>query len=290
MVADYAVKQLKEISENSTFSSSPFFMAVGFYRPHLPNNVATTYWARFDSNLVDPENLDHLIQVTDPEFLDGPEPRSSMPPRFAIIPENRKSNDIFMVYHGISPISFTRAMRIGYSAAISQMDSAFQIVLDGLETYGFENSTIVTIIGDNGFNLGESDLWEKQLLTDYSTRVPFIMKVPWLVTTGFSVSSHMVELLDIYRTVADLVDLPVDPRIKGKSLLPIIFATQESLNYNTSILHSDNLTVSVNTSLIDGSSAVSIIDRCNNRQCDDDYVRQIGFSLRNSRWVCDNLP
>jgi len=261
VVAQASVKKLHEIAREP----HSFFMAVGFYRPHMPYHLHKTFWDMHEKD---------LSRVPDPEFNEGPEPRADMPPEFAVIPDGIETgaqvNAFPMVYEGLADWRLRRAMRVGYAAAISQMDTALGQVLDALEETQLASNTAVIFYGDHGFHLGESSLWYKKLLTDFATHVPLVMRVPWIPKQEENrhVTDTFVELLDVYKTLADITGFTehLAKDIQGKSLMPLLLGDSDMK------LDANN------------NHAISLISRCRSRQCRGMGIENLGFSIRTEAW------
>ncbi len=201
-LASLAIETLEGFKEKS----QPFFLAVGFFKPHLPFNAPKKYW-----DLYDPAVL---------ELRDGVE-------RVRGAPE--------MAYHShrelggyrdmpadekVSPEQ-ARKLRHGYYACVSYVDAQVGKVLAAIERLGLEKSTVVVLWGDHGYALGEEARWCKGTNFELDTRVPLIMRVPG-VTTGGAATEALIEYVDIYPTLAELAGLPVPQDLDGASLVPIL--------------------------------------------------------------------
>tara|TARA_B100001059_G_scaffold35659_2_gene28745 strand:- start:9635 stop:11092 length:1458 start_codon:yes stop_codon:yes gene_type:complete len=195
--AQWAEKQLKK-SHNR-----PFFMAVGFIRPHVPW-YAPKQW--FD--LYPPDKL------TLPSYL---------PNDWDDLPEIAKQ----IAFKGMMPTT-DWAIESGewskivqaYLACVSFVDQQVGVVLDALENSAYKDNTIVVLWSDHGYELGEKGSFGKQTIWSESTRVPLVFKSP-KIDVQQSIP-QAVELLDVYPTLIDLAALPPNPTNEGKSLLPLI--------------------------------------------------------------------
>ncbi|KAH9258926.1 hypothetical protein BASA82_000281 [Batrachochytrium salamandrivorans] len=261
-IASNAVRELAKLDKRQ-----PFFFLVGFYRPHIPHTVHASVWEQFEIDLA--KNASAKFVVTQPKYTTGPEPRQDMPERFAIEPDERSGAGAAQIIPNVYstpllPKFFVQAMRAGYAAAMMQMDLALGVLMQGLEDNGMDDNTLVVLVGDNGFNLGESSLWYKQLLTDHSARVPMSVRLPGGKLNAGTKSDALVELLDLYRTLADFAGLPVESAIAGKSMMPVVNSPQ--------------------TMSPSRDAAFSIIHRCVDRQCADWNFKQVGFSIRTAQY------
>lgn len=197
-VADAAIARLTELKA----SGKPFFLAVGFRKPHLPFSAPAKYWAMHDrAKLGTPEN---------PKFPVGtPEIASHN------WPEMRGYTDIPAT--GPIPQDIIAQTRHGYYAATSYMDAQLGRVLAALEALHLDTNTIVALYGDHGFHLGEHDLWGKLTNFDIGTRIPLLFASPTQKDKG-AVVTQAVEALDLYPTLAQLCNLPAPKALEGQSL------------------------------------------------------------------------
>jgi choline-sulfatase len=184
--------------------SKPFFLAVGFHRPHLPLVAPAKY---FDLYPFEDITLSAEPTLAEDE-ADIPEPaRNGAVPGYQLTttPEQRRA-----------------AVR-AYLATVSFMDAQAGRVMDALRRLGLEANTIVVFASDHGWHLGEHGLWHKRSLFEESARVPFLVFAPGAKGNGQR-SPGLVELLDIYPTLCDLAGLPVPEKIslQGKSLRPLL--------------------------------------------------------------------
>ncbi len=177
----------------------PFFLAVGFVRPHYPMVAPRQYFATY------PWQTMHM-PATKVDDLDD------IPP-LGLASTRSVKNPI-----GKYPDNQQR-MWSGYYAAVSFMDAQVGRVLNELDRMGLRESTAVVFLSDHGYHLGEHGFWEKSNLHEEVIRVPLLMSVPGM-TPGRCAS--IVELVDIYPTLSDLAGLPSPEDLQGKSLVPIL--------------------------------------------------------------------
>src|SRR6185503_588505 len=159
-----AVATLRDISKKP----EPFFLAVGFIRPHLPFVSPKKYW-----DLYDPAK----IQLAPNKF------RPKDAPEYAIQPGGE-----MRAYHGIPagsiPDDLARQLKHGYYAAISYMDAQVGRVLDELDRLGLREKTIIILWGDHGWKLGEHDAWCKHSNCENDTNAPLLLSVPGMKHPG----------------------------------------------------------------------------------------------------------
>ena len=196
--AEWAVDALTNISD----TDKPFFMAVGFYRPHVPLYASQKWFDLY------PEESLILPPIRRDDRQDTP--RFSWNIHWSLPEPRLKSIEA----HGLLK-SKVRA----YLACVSFMDAQVGRVLDALEASGQEDNTIIVVWSDHGYHLGEKEITGKNTLWDPSTRVPLIFAGPGIAKGANC--KRPVELLDIYPTLAELCDLQSTPdRLEGLSLVP----------------------------------------------------------------------
>ena len=195
IVADKAIELIRANKDR------PFFIAAGFYRPHVPNIAPARYFDLYPDVAFRPElkeRVDSLLPAAR-----GASYRYVSEPAQGLTPQQQED--------------FVRS----YYAATTFMDAQVGRILDALEASGVADHTIVVFTSDHGFNLGEHGLWQKQNLTDHATRVPLVVSVPGVPAKGRA-SRRLVELIDIFPTLADLAGLPVPLGLDGRSLRPLL--------------------------------------------------------------------
>lgn len=202
-VANRAVDRLAQMSQQE----KPFFMAVGFARPHLPFSVPQKYWARYDP-----------MEIPLPSYQENP----LHAPAFA----TKRDGEIAQ-YKGIPwakdtdpfPDSLTRKLLHGYYAGTSYVDAQIGKVLQQLKTTGLAKNTIVVLWGDHGYLLGEMGMWTKHVNYELANRIPLIIAHPDL-PNSYHKSKNFIETVDIFPTLVDLCGLgtvPVQQPMDGKS-------------------------------------------------------------------------
>lgn len=177
--------------------NEPFFLAVGFVRPHVPFVAPRPYFEPFRpfERLLLPEKVPG-------DWDDIPKPG---------INYKTSVNMQMDLYRQKKALG-------GYYASVSYMDAQVGKVLHALREHGLEDNTIVIFTSDHGYHLGEHDFWAKVSLRDESAGVPLIIAVPGKKPT---VCHSLVELLDLFPTVASLCGLEVPTRLQGRDLSPL---------------------------------------------------------------------
>ncbi len=205
--ANEAIRLLNEFSGGS----KPFFLAVGFKKPHLPFVAPQKYW-----DLYDRESMP--LEIFQQKALNSPECA------YHNSPELRGYTDIpdfssFSNYDdAILDEDQQKELIHGYYACTSYIDALVGKVLDELDRLDMRKNTIVVLFGDHGWHLGDHGLWGKHTNFEQATRAPMIISAPGYVS-GASTGA-LTEFLDIFPTLCELTDLPVPSDLDGRSLVP----------------------------------------------------------------------
>ncbi len=208
-VAREAMERLRQLRSNDERTKSPFFMAVGFVRPHLPFSVPKKYW-----DLYDPDNL--------------PMPVNAHPPR-DVPPVAMKRGGEIAAYkpvplNGHVEKELATKLIHGYYAGCSFVDAQIGKVLDELTRLELDQQTIVVLWGDHGYHLGDLGMWTKHTNFEQANRIPLLIIAPG-VTKPNSASDHLVESVDLFPTLASLCGLPAPagPQTRdGLDLTPVL--------------------------------------------------------------------
>ncbi len=207
-----ALGKMKELAAGE----SPFFLAVGYIRPHLPFITPKPYWDLYDRA--------SLPLAANPQRPNG------MP---AVAFGDRNLGGFYelrgyMDYAGApSPLEQTlseeqqRELRHGYYASISFIDAQVGRLLAGLDELGLSDNTIVVLWSDHGWKLGEHGSWCKQTLFELDTHAPLMIRAPGAKANGTSTQA-ITEFVDIYPTLCELAGLPVPSTLEGRSLKPLL--------------------------------------------------------------------
>ncbi len=185
----------------------PFFLAVGFLKPHTPYIAPKKYFDLYKDRSRIPMPPDFAPHVT----LGPGVPKRALPP---------KSSDLFSTTE-VKPEDAREAIAAYYAAA-SFTDAQVGRVMEALDRLGLRKNTIVVLFGDHGYHLGEKGKWSKHgSLYEVGTRVPMLIAAPGARGNG-KVSNRMAELVDLYPTLADLAGLPMPAGLQGQSLKPLL--------------------------------------------------------------------
>ena len=201
MFADLAIKALKQLKKGE----KPFFLAVGFVRPHLPFNCPSKYW-----DMYDPEQIPLAEYRELPvNFPDVPVYTSWWMRHFRGMPETGPFSD-----------SISRHLNHAYSACVSFVDAQVGRLLDALKENELDENTIVVFWGDHGYLLGDHGIYGKHTNFEKALRSPMILYVPGK-EQGQKIKK-LSEFVDIYPTLCELTGLPLPEHLQGLSLVPLL--------------------------------------------------------------------
>lgn len=200
VLAEQALRDLRRLSQQE----EPFFLAVGFFKPHLPFVAPQKYWDLYDHAKIQPPENYHVPQAAPPESI--------------------HSSGELRAYAGIpakGPVSDEAARNLihGYYACVSYTDAQIGKLLDELDRLKLTDNTIVVLWGDHGWNLGEHTLWCKHSCYETSMRIPLIVRAPG--HAGGTRSAGLIESIDLYPTLCELAGLELPDHLQGRSFVPL---------------------------------------------------------------------
>ncbi|MEZ6087658.1 MAG: sulfatase [Pirellulaceae bacterium] len=196
MLADDAEWVLQRCAKRK---DRPFFLAVGFYRPHTPYVAPRPYFEGYDVKQMP------IVEGWEQDQEDIPKPA---------LRSHKKEHDLLND-------DLRRQAIQAYFASITFMDAQVGRVLDTLDRLNLTDNTIVVFTSDHGYHLGEHGLWQKQSLFEESARVPLIIAGPGVKKPG-SVARTPVGLIDLYPTLAAACNVPAPEGLQGQDLQPIL--------------------------------------------------------------------
>jgi arylsulfatase A-like enzyme len=195
--ASEAIKKLDDFAKSDT----PFFLAVGFFRPHTPFVAPKKYFDLYDKEKIEiPESSSQYLAT-----LPEPAAKSIRAKKNQLNLEKERAQEIKEAYY----------------ATISFVDAQVGRLLDQLEASGLGENTVVVFTSDHGYHMGEHGHWQKQTLFENATRIPLIISAPNSENKGV-ISISPVELIDLYPTLMDLTDINTPQHVVGKSLEPLM--------------------------------------------------------------------
>ena len=211
-IARNAVKMIDQLANKE----KPFFVAVGFKKPHLPFVAPKKYWDLYDRNEI---NLARWQKA--PKGV----------PDFAMHDwgELKSYSDIeqYVLPTGVLDEDKQRELIHGYMACVSYTDAQIGKVIDELEKQGIAGNTIIVLWGDHGWHLGDHSLWCKHSNFEQATRSPLMFSAPEMEQG--QKNSSPVEFVDIYPTLCDLAGIDIPEDLDGVSLKPILSGEKQKV-------------------------------------------------------------
>lgn len=206
-IARHTINRLRELKKQP---DKPFFLAVGFVRPHLPFSVPKKYW-----DLYDPATLPMPQYEKDPEGAPKvATKRGGEIDQFEPIPAGK------YVYED----TLTRKLIHGYYASMSYMDAQVGKVMDELKRLNMLDNLVIVFWGDHGWHLGDHGYWTKHTNFEEANHIPLIMVAPGVAKPNTS-TEQLAETVDIYPTLTELAGLgkpEVTQGIDGLSMVPVL--------------------------------------------------------------------
>jgi iduronate 2-sulfatase len=202
-VAEEAIKRLTNAAKSP---DQPFFIAVGFLKPHLPFCAPKKYW-----DMYDPAKF---------KLADRSTPPDGAPP-FANTTWRELRNYVGMPEEGPVPDDDARKLIHGYHAAVSYMDAQLGKVIAKLDELGLAKNTIIVLWGDHGWHLGDHGMWCKHTNYEEAAHIPFIVVDPRAKAHGVK-SESLVESVDLYPTLCQLAGLDAPKGLDGASFAKVL--------------------------------------------------------------------
>ncbi|MFW6257039.1 MAG: sulfatase [Bacillota bacterium] len=203
-----AMGELERLKEQD----KPFFLAMGFHKPHLPFNAPQKYWDLYQRD---------EIQLADNPF----EPENAT--RYSITNFMELRRYFGMPMEGPVPDDLARKLIHGYNACVSYVDAQLGKLLDHLESLDLKDNTLIVLWGDHGWKLGEHACWCKHTNFENDTCAPLIFRVPGMEKNRKTPS--LAEFVDIYPTLCELCGLEIPEHLEGDSLVPILKNTESQV-------------------------------------------------------------
>ncbi len=201
LIAKKTIEDLKRLKS----MGKPFFLAAGFMKPHLPFIAPKKYW-----DIYPPET----IRLPDDYFIPENAPKAAM-----------HNFGELRGYYGVpkeGPVPDSMALKLirGYYACVSYVDTQIGKVLDALDELGLKENTIVVLWGDHGWLLGDHTLWCKHSNFNAALRAPLIVRAPGF--KGGTRSNSLVEFIDIFPSLCELVGFELPEQLQGMSFVPLM--------------------------------------------------------------------
>lgn len=202
-IADEAIRRLAAAAAKP---AEPWFIGVGFIKPHLPFCAPKKYWDLYDAAKL-------------------PLPAHKVPPLGAPAFAPTRGLGELRLYSDMTAdqsLDEARTRRVihGYYAAVSYMDAQLGRVLEAFDRHGFGKNSIIVLWGDHGWHLGDHGLWAKHTNYEQATRIPLIIAAPGV--PGNTRPKALIETVDLYPTLCELAGLPAPAGLEGKSFVPVL--------------------------------------------------------------------
>jgi arylsulfatase A-like enzyme len=202
-----AIKKMKELAK----SEKPFFLSVGYYRPHLPFNAPKKYWDMYDRDSI-PLAENQFTPEGSPEYANHgyQELKSYVDCKDLPLPVQKPWDE-----------KRQKELKHGYYASVSYIDAQIGRLLDELERLGLAENTIIVLWGDHGWKLGEHNGWCKMTNYEIDTRVPMIVSGAGVKAKG-ETCNELTEFVDIYPTLCEMTGFEVPTHLQGTSFTPLL--------------------------------------------------------------------
>lgn len=214
--ANLAIKKLQELKN----SSKPFFLGLGFFKPHLPFNAPKKYWDMYKQEDIPLSPTPFIPKNVNPKSL-----HDSHEINYGYLLTDEKPNKN-------TPVSDEYAKKLihAYYACISYIDHQIGRVIDQINDLGLEKNTIIVIWGDHGWHLGDQNMWGKHTVFENALKSPLLIKVPGRKSSKRIISP--VETVDIYPSLLELCQVPIHHKIDGESIINIDKKSNSEVAYS----------------------------------------------------------
>ncbi len=199
-----AVKGMELLKEMSA-SDKPFFLALGFHKPHLPFAAPKKYWDMYERS-----------EIKQAAFMLPAEGA----PKYAYHSWGELRNYSDIPQEGQVPADKQKELIHGYKACVSYVDAQIGKVMKRLDELGLRENTVVVLWGDHGWHLGDHGIWCKHSNFEQAVKAPLIISAPGMKKD--KVATTMAEFVDMYPTLCELSDLPIGEQLDGQSLVPAL--------------------------------------------------------------------
>ena len=205
LITEQALGKLGELAKKD----EPFFLGVGFFKPHLPFNAPKKYWDMYDESEIPLSPNPYIPENVHPASLHGSGEFNGY-----------QLGDEKVSLEGPVSDEYARTLRHAYFACVSYIDAQVGKLIDELEKQGLAENTIVVVWGDHGWHLGDHLVWGKHTIFERALKSAFIVNIPGQ-TTGKPIDK-IVSTVDIYPTLMEWCNLEMPHETDGKSLMPLL--------------------------------------------------------------------
>ncbi len=210
LTAALALKKLNELADKG----QPFFLGVGFFKPHLPFNAPKKYWDLYDEKNIPLAPFPDIPENVNPASLHNSREFSGY-----FLGDEKAALD-----HPVSD-TYAKKLRHAYFACVSYTDAQVGKLLDELERLGLAENTIVVIWGDHGWHLGDQRIWGKHTIFERALKSVLLIKAPGTKSKGRKIE-RIVSSVDLYPTLMELTGLKMPYEADGHSLVPLMRKSQ----------------------------------------------------------------
>ena len=205
LITELAIEKIGELAEKET----PFFLAVGFFKPHLPFNAPKKYWDLYNREDIPLSPVPYIPENVNPASLHGSGEFNSYQ-----LGDERASLK--------GPVSdeYARKLRHAYLACISYIDAQVGKLVEQLESLDLAKNTVIVVWSDHGWHLGDHLVWGKHTVFEKSLKSPLIINIPG--HSAVNEVTRIVSTTDIYPTIVELSGTGMPHETDGKSLLPLM--------------------------------------------------------------------
>ncbi|MCK5906509.1 MAG: sulfatase, partial [Flavobacteriales bacterium] len=205
-------------------SSKPFFLAVGFRKPHTPFISPKKYWDMYDINNIDISSFQALPVGTTEIAMNNDNSEIKGYDDVRLLTSDQTKGGDFTSSVTIDGQTFNKVLQenkqkeliMGYYATVSYIDAQIGIVMKALEDNGLKDNTLVIFTSDHGFTLGDNGMWAKHNILNNTSNVPFIIVDP---NRGAGIEPRAVQLIDIFPTICDWLNIKDLEQFQGNSML-----------------------------------------------------------------------
>lgn len=216
---------LSKLETLATQAENPFFLAVGFKKPHIPFISPKKYWDLYERDSLKLAPFQKAAEGSPAYAYFNPEPI-----QYDDIPDIWTYNDIELG-DGILETDMQRKLIHGYYACVSYIDAQVGKILDKLEELELDENTIVLLVGDHGYHLGDHNQWGKHTNFENAVGAPLIIYAPG---QGHITCYTPVDLLDIYPTLTSLAFGEIPTHVSGNDISPLMQGNTISKTYSVS--------------------------------------------------------
>ncbi|WP_343329108.1 sulfatase [Polaribacter staleyi] len=202
-----AIKKLRELKANT----KPFFLGVGYFKPHLPFNCPQKYWDLYNRD---------SISISPNPYLPTNVNNASLH-QSAELNNYLLSDELASLNQAVSE-DYAKKLRQAYYACVSYIDQQVGLLIKELQALDLDENTIIVIWGDNGWHLGDQQVWGKHTLFDNALNTTLIIKVPGVHASG-KIEKSLIETVDIYPSLLELCGVTNPNSLDGESFAGLLY-------------------------------------------------------------------